>query len=124
MKFIQPTVITAEYKLSTPMFLGDAFQEADATVLRNASIKGALRFWWRALNWGRLLASHGGDQAAALKALHQREGELFGRASDNKNSAQSLVQISSELEGSTLVASGAQPQNLIYLLGQGLYSHN
>lgn len=124
MKFIQPAVITAEYKLSTPMFLGDAFQEADATVMRNASFKGALRFWWRALNWGRILASQSGDQAAALKALHQREGELFGRASDSKSSAQSLVQISSKLEGSQLVAPGAQPQNLVYLLGQGLYSHS
>ena len=123
MKFIQPAVITAEYTLSTPMFLGDAFQEADAAVMRNASFKGALRFWWRALNWGRILASQNGDQAAALKALHQREGELFGRASDSKSSAQSLVQISSKLEGSQLVASGAQLQSLVYLLGQGLYHH-
>ncbi len=42
------TVITATYRVVTPMFIGDADQKA--TSLRPPSIKGALRFWWRALN--------------------------------------------------------------------------
>lgn len=126
MKFIQPVEITAEYKITTPMFLGGAFptEGIDAQQFRNASLKGALRFWWRALNWGRVLKANHGDEAAALKALHQREGELFGRASDGKDSVQSRVQLSTALQESKIIDPGSQPQNLVYLLGQGLYSHN
>ena len=41
--------LEATYRIVTPMFIGDAEQKA--TSLRPPSIKGALRFWWRALNW-------------------------------------------------------------------------
>jgi hypothetical protein len=41
--------LQATYRIVTPMFIGDAEQKA--TDLRPPSIKGALRFWWRALNW-------------------------------------------------------------------------
>lgn len=123
MKFIQPVEITAEYKITTPMFLGGAFptEGIDAQQFRNASLKGALRFWWRALNWGRVLKANHGDEAAALKALHQREGELFGRASDGKDSVQSRVQLSSELrDARTLAAGDRSLKPLTYLLGIGL----
>lgn len=40
--------ITATFEIVTPMFLGDADQKA--TSIRPTAIKGALRFWWRALN--------------------------------------------------------------------------
>jgi len=126
MKFIQPVEITAEYKITTPMFLGGAFpaEGIDAQQFRDASLKGALRFWWRALNWGRVLKANHGDEAAALKALHQREGELFGRASDGKDSVQSQVQLSSTLEGCRQQPAGPGLASLGYLLGQGLYHFN
>ncbi|WP_373691017.1 RAMP superfamily CRISPR-associated protein [Endozoicomonas sp. ONNA2] len=34
------------------MFLGDARSDAWTEKIRPSSLKGALRFWWRALNWG------------------------------------------------------------------------
>lgn len=126
MKFVQPAEITAEYRITTPMFLGGAFPEEgiDAEQFRNASLKGALRFWWRALNWGRLFKANQGDEAAALKALHQREGELFGRASDGKDSMQSRVQLRSELHSvRTLAAGDKSVKSFSYLLGMGLYDY-
>lgn len=67
--------IDKTYKIITPMFIGDAKQEL--TNLRPPSIKGALRFWWRALNWGKFFK---GDIAQALRDLHEQEGKLFGQA--------------------------------------------
>lgn len=58
-------VISATYRVVTPMFLSGADQ--DAAELRIPSIKGALRFWWRALANERNLAE-----------LRRKEDELFG----------------------------------------------
>lgn len=61
--------LTATYRVVTPMFLGGAEPTAEAE-LRLPSFKGALRFWWRALMWGR-----GIHDAQALRAT---ENQLFG----------------------------------------------
>ena len=75
--------ITATFRIVSPMYLAGAEQTTAA--LRPPSIKGALRFWWRALNWSR----HWQDAATqpakdrehtALKSLHQEEARLFGLA--------------------------------------------
>jgi len=63
-------IITFECEVITPMFLGGA--DGRTPELRPPSIKGAMRFWWRAMN-GYL----------SLKALKEREKEIFG-ASDEK----------------------------------------
>ena len=118
--FSPPAQTTLHYRIVTPMFLGGENQQADTTQFRNASFKGALRFWWRALNWGRCLQA-APQPMAALKELHQREGELFGLASDGKNSRQSQVQIHSELQGAALKQPGMALQAVGYLLGQGLF---
>ena len=118
--FAPPTQTTLHYRIVTPMFLGGENQQADATQFRNASFKGALRFWWRALNWARCLQAEP-QPMAALKELHQREGELFGLASDGKNSRQSQVQIHSEFQGAALKQPGMALQAVGYLLGQGLF---
>jgi len=60
----------------TPLFLGGADQKE--SILRSASIKGALRFWWRAIN-----------DAEDLKALKNRESEIFG--STEKKSTLSIA---------------------------------
>lgn len=39
-----PDKIIACYRIVTPMFIGDAKQEA--TAISPQSVKGALRFWW------------------------------------------------------------------------------
>jgi len=86
--------IKQTYKIITPMFIGDANQEL--TSLRPPSIKGALRFWWRALNWGRYFKS---DIAQALRDLHEQEGKLFGQAArDGVDGGQArfLLQVSEQ----------------------------
>lgn len=121
MLFSTPTQTTLHYRIVTPLFLGGENQQADPTQFRNASLKGALRFWWRALNWGRALKQAGGEQDAALRHLHALEGDLFGLASDGKNSKQSRVQIQTTLQGATLKQPGMALQSVGYLLGQGLF---
>jgi CRISPR-associated protein Cmr1 len=62
--------LIAELDVLTPLFLGGASQEAE---LRTPSVKGAMRFWYRALD----------------PAYQTREGELFG--SGGKDARQSLL---------------------------------
>ncbi len=61
--------ITFTCETITPMFLSGA--DGTTPELRAPSIKGALRFWWRAMN-GHL----------SLSELKKQEGEIFG---DNNN---------------------------------------
>ena len=119
--FAPPSQSTLHYRVATPMFLGGENQQADATQFRNASFKGALRFWWRALNWGRAFKDAGQQATAALQLLHRREGDVFGLASDGKDSRQSRVQIHSELQGAAQRQPGMALQAVGYLLGQGLF---
>lgn len=78
----KPEKLEAVYRSVTPMFIGDADQKASG--ITAASVKGALRFWWRALNWGRVREGCSNDEDA-LKALHEEEAELFGSSAyDNK----------------------------------------
>lgn len=60
--------VRATYSVVTPMFLSGADQSQPE--LRVSSIRGALRFWWRALAWSRLRGN--------LKALRDKESQLFG----------------------------------------------
>lgn len=78
--------LMATYRIVTPMFIGDAVQMASS--IRPPSIKGALRFWWRALNWGRCLERERGDVVKALQTLHREEGCLFGAAVEEKGGGQ------------------------------------
>jgi len=71
--------IEATYRIVTPMFIGGANHDPSDGI-RPPSFKGALRFWWRALNWGKFYQKNNRDEAAALKALHQEEARLFGSA--------------------------------------------
>ena len=57
--------ITFECEVITPMFMAGA--DGTTPELRAPSIKGALRFWWRAMN-GHL----------TLEAMRKAEGEIFG----------------------------------------------
>ncbi|MCK5720582.1 MAG: type III-B CRISPR module RAMP protein Cmr1 [Thiomargarita sp.] len=87
-------ILEATYRIVTPMFIGDA--EQNATDLRPPSIKGALRFWWRALNWGKFLSKYP-DSVEALQELHKEESRLFGSA-DNDSGGQGvfLLQVSQQ----------------------------
>ncbi|AUW94339.1 type III-B CRISPR module RAMP protein Cmr1 [Sulfobacillus thermotolerans] len=64
--------IVARFELTTPSFLGgmDPNNATDPVLLRGASLRGVLRFWWRAYMFSVL----GQD----LKKLHEYEDKLFG----------------------------------------------
>jgi CRISPR-associated protein Cmr1 len=81
-----PSKITASYRIVTPMFIGDANQQASG--ISPTSVKGALRFWWRALNWGRFLTA-AENEADALRKLHKHEAELFGGLPENEQTGKS-----------------------------------
>lgn len=110
--------IEASFTIVTPMFIGDAKQEAHD--VRPSSLKGALRFWWRALNWAPIRANAAND-AAALLALHREEARLFGIAAGADSGGQGLFllrikqNVKAEKQGFQGMT-GAQ----LYLLGQGL----
>lgn len=79
--------IEATYQMVTPMFIGGA-DGSPSDGVRPPSFKGALRFWWRALHWGEFLNEANHDEAMALKALHQKEAELFGSAAKDGKGGQ------------------------------------
>jgi CRISPR-associated protein Cmr1 len=83
--------IEASFEIVTPMFIGGGTpEEVD---LRPPSIKGALRFWWRALQWGQCLQESEQNQSEALKLLHELEAELFGAAVKDEKYGQGLFMI-------------------------------
>lgn len=123
-----PREILASFKIVTPMFLGDADQKA--TGIRPPSIKGALRFWWRALNWGRFVQQFPSDHAEALKAMHIKEASLFGAAADDTFSGQARVSLQIDSTDLKPLQANALGQKFPlgpwrpYLLGQGLTKYD
>lgn len=112
--------ITATYQIVTPMFIGDADQ--NATTIRPTSVKGALRFWWRALYWSFFLKQQQNNAVAALKALHEAENRLFGSSNDGIGQGVFLLRLTEENTQEVLKES--LPKALsghAYLLGQGVY---
>ena len=70
--------IEAKFKIVTPLFMSGADQQK--AELRVPSIKGALRFWWRALALGRL---------GSVERVRNVEADLFG--SSDREVGQSKV---------------------------------
>ena len=95
----QTTILSRRYRLITPLFGGgvEARVNDPVTPIRGTSIRGQLRFWWRATQGG--IAEnrvHPIYQNDPLKDMRQREGELWGWAADAHTSADT-VQISVKL---------------------------
>ena len=72
--------LSATYKLVTPMFMAGAEQQR--AELRLPSIKGALRFWWRALAWDGFKGELP-NLKENLDEIKKLEKKLFG-SSDEK----------------------------------------
>jgi len=72
-------ILKATFEVTAPMFPGGELDGAGrgTAELRPTAIKGALRFWWRALAWGRV-----GGNVADLK---KEEDALFGAAADTQD---------------------------------------
>ncbi|TAE75278.1 MAG: type III-B CRISPR module RAMP protein Cmr1 [Bacteroidetes bacterium] len=68
--------ITFTCETITPMFLSGADQNIPE--LRPPSIKGALRFWWRAMNGHLDLKDKKDEQGNLIKGLKTLESEIFG----------------------------------------------
>ena len=120
----EPSSLKATFQVVTPMFIGDGQQKADS--IRPPAIKGALRFWWRALNWARCL-NEAGNETAALNQLHTEEAALFGLAAKqgndgNQRGGQGVFSLKvtqkTEAKNEWSPDSGIQ-----YLLGQGLWNY-
>jgi len=73
--------ITFECEVITPMFLAGA--DGKTPELRAPSIKGALRFWWRAMN-GHL----------PIDVLRKKEAEIFGGSGENEGKSKFNIRIS------------------------------
>lgn len=67
--------LTAVFRVVTPLFLGGS-DPVEVAELRVPSLKGALRFWWRALMWGKVTNIH---------ELRQREAQLFGSSQEGQS---------------------------------------
>lgn len=114
--------ITATFEVVTPMFLGGA--DHAPMGIRPSSVKGALRFWWRAWAWSSVRATQL-DDCSALRALHAQEARLFGLAADEANSGQGLFAMHVRSDTAEPVAQPFEhnfDNGILYLLGQGLGS--
>lgn len=70
--------LTFTCKIITPMFMAGA--DGKTPELRAASIKGALRFWWRACN-GHL----------GLEEMRKKEQEIFGGVGGNQGNRSKVI---------------------------------
>lgn len=116
--------LTARFRIVTPMFLSGVKNKVPDDRIREPSLKGALRFWWRALNWGRFRQAEGGD-AAALQALHKEEARLFGAAAEkgkSKGQSRFLLRVTEQPKTSGQVTDWPQNQTGSGYLGMGLFA--
>lgn len=115
--------IDASFETVTPAHVGGAPDGvARPAEVRVPSLLGVLRFWWRALEWGRALAEAPAAAAGPwhqryvqpLQCLRQREDRLFGAA----GTGQGLILASL---GTVSRPNPNVPQRgAAYLAGQGL----
>ncbi len=122
---------TFQLETTTPLFSSGA--EQSEFELRPPSFKGLLRFWWRAYFWGQ----HPGDASPKKiqQQMKEREGELFGTASDNGRKSRFSLRLSGqqELHGTTgpfpkrLVKASSSPKsfriNILEYLAYGTYEY-
>ena len=80
--------IDAAYRVVTPLFSAGA--DPQDPELRAPSVKGVLRYWWRALAWSRC----GGD----LDAIRRQEDRLFGSAAGSRSRVSMHLILSSKLD--------------------------
>lgn len=119
--------LEAHYEIVTPMFIGGADQH-DEPEIRPPSIKGALRFWWRALHWETCLREQGNNLNKAFAALYQQEAALFGAAARDDQYGQGKITLKVRLDNNQERLKTSKNQSLpdadpgqAYLLGQGIY---
>lgn len=103
-------VITATYRVTTPMFCGGA-HPIHHPELRLPSFKGVLRFWWRAVVWERL----GGD----INLVRTKEDQLFGSASSGQSKVLLRFAATPSLTQLTLTPPAQLPHGKSRTVGEG-----
>ncbi len=91
-KIKRPSVC-AEYVISSPMYLHGADPAQVVDRISPQSVKGALRFWWRAVHWGDFLQMAQGDRVEALRRLAEEDARLWGAADESIGQGRALLQI-------------------------------
>lgn len=110
-----------EVEIVTPLFLGGA--DPKKAELRAPSIKGALRFWWRAL--------YGSDD---LQDMKKREAKIFGSTTekanfsiqlkDIENIRPVLINLPQGLKDPTKIKGKTFPISIVEYLAYGLCEYN
>ncbi|WP_054535298.1 type III-B CRISPR module RAMP protein Cmr1 [Herpetosiphon geysericola] len=92
------TLITIErhYRLITPLMGGGvkAGENDPSFLIRPSSIRGQLRFWWRACFGG---SNQPQSNEALLADMFKREAAIFGQAADSQSSGASAIQVEVEV---------------------------
>ncbi len=121
--------LTAELVISAPLITAGHSPLAKNDLIRPSAIKGALRFWWRAIQWQSIRRCHPCDNDA-LTALHQAESRLFGSAAGNSgHQAKVLLRLDAQQRlDNEAFAKGKDLAKIypgaVYLLGQGQHQRN
>lgn len=100
--------ITATFRVVTPMFLGGA-SPTEAAELRVPSLKGVLRFWWRAFQWGKV---------QDVADLRRQEADLFG--SSDVGQSRFLVRLDAPVTETNTVQENWPPASWQRYTGYGL----
>ena len=81
--------VNCEIEILTPMFLGGV--DGKTPELRTQSIKGLLRFWWRAYKYGQI--EEASNTMERLKALKELEAKVFGSSANGGNKSSFAISV-------------------------------
>jgi len=118
--------ITFELETITPMFMAGA--DGETFELRPPSIKGDMRFWWRAYYWGQ------NQKSVAIDEIHNEEGKIFGTTANGGRKSGFALQINHQKLNPTMskfpnhpisvVSRGKSfPINILEYLAYGTYDY-
>jgi len=99
--------IEAEFSVVTPLFMSGANQQQ--TELRITSIKGAIRFWWRALNYAQQAKR---AEGSIIQSIKVQEDKVFGSTQAQAAVRFQLTTVSTKPGSATLFN---KQHGLIYL---------
>lgn len=97
-------VVSATFRIATPMYLHGADTGEVVERILPQSVKGALRFWWRAVHWADYLSEAESalreesrqtqdKKAHALALLAKADARLWGAADEAIGQGQALMQL-------------------------------
>ena len=72
----------------TPMFMAGA--DGECFELRPPSVKGAVRFWWRAQHWGTR------EESLVSTDIEREEGTIFGTTNNGGQKSSLILQVQAE----------------------------